>query len=169
MNNYSYSGFTPGAQGQVGLRFCWTSDCEAVFEKEYDLDYYAFSTACGSDTLTLSSFIEVEPPIGIVEPIPNIFSPNSDGNNDVYKLKGESDPCYDFMQVAIYNRWGQKVFESTDSEFEWDGTHKGKGNCKAGTYYVIIDGSYGSTYTNDPTPIRVPNLVKDEYYIQLVR
>ena len=73
------------------------------------------------------------------------------------------------MQVAIYNRWGQKVFESTDSEFEWDGTHKGKGNCKAGTYYVIIDGSYGSTYTNDSTPIRVPNLVKDEYYIQLVR
>ena len=169
MNNYSYSGFTPGAQGQVGLRFCWTTDCEAVFEKEYDLDYYAFSTACGSDTLTLSSFIEVEPPIGIIEPIPNIFSPNSDGVNDVYKLKGESDPCYDFMQVAIYNRWGQKVFESTDSEFEWDGTHKGKGNCKAGTYYVIIDGSYGSTYTNDPTPIRVPNLVKDEYYIQLVR
>ena len=169
MSNYTYSGFTPGAVGQVGLRFCWETNCEEVFIKEFDLTYNAFSTACGSDTITLTSFIEVEPPVGVVEQIPNVFSPNGDRKNDVYKLRGESDPCYDFMNVTIYNRWGQKVFESTDSEFEWDGTHKGKGECKPGTYYVIIDGSYGSTYTNDVNPVRVPNLVKDELYIQLTR
>ena len=169
MSNYTYSGFTPGAIGKVGLRFCWDTDCESVFQKEFNLTYFAYSTACGSDTITLTSFIQVEPPVGVVEEVPNIFSPNGDGNNDVYKLIGESDPCYDFMNVTIYNRWGQKVFESTDSEFEWDGTHKGKGNCKAGAYFVIIDGSYGSTYTNDVIPVRVPNIVKDEYYIQLSR
>jgi gliding motility-associated-like protein len=168
MSNYVFSGLTPGATGQVGLRFCWTTDCDYVFQKEFDLNYIAFSTVCGADTIFENSHIEVDPPVGFVEPLPNVFTPNGDGNNDNFKLKGTSDPCYDFMAVTIFNRWGQKVFESDDSAFEWDGTHKGKGDCKTGTYYVLIDGSFGSTY--DPnTGERIPNLVKDEYWIQLLR
>ena len=168
MSNYTYAGLTPGATGQVGLRFCWTTDCDYVFQKEFDLNYRAFSTACGADTLHENSHIEVDPPVGFVEPLPNVFTPNNDGNNDNFKLKGTSDPCYDFMTITIFNRWGQIVFESDDSNFEWDGTHKGKGECKAGTYYVLIDGSFGSSY--DPnTGERIPNLVKDEYWIQLLK
>ena len=168
MTNYAYSGLTPGAIGQVGLRFCWTTDCDYIFQKEFDLNYMAFSTVCQSDTIYETSHIEVDPPVGFVEPLPNVFTPNGDGNNDHFKLKGTSDPCYDFMSVTIFNRWGQKVFESDDSNFKWDGTHKGKGDCKSGTYYVLIDGSFGSTY--DPNSgERIPNLVKDEYWIQLLR
>ena len=37
MSNYTYAGLTPGATGQVGLRFCWTTDCDYVFQKEFDL------------------------------------------------------------------------------------------------------------------------------------
>ena len=87
--------------------------------------------------------------------------------NDNFKLSGSNDPCYDVMVITIYNRWGQKVFESTDPEFKWDGTHLGKGKCKEGTYYVVIEGSYGSTYNS--LGERIPNSIKDEYSIQLLR
>ena len=72
------------------------------------------------------------------------------------------------MAVTIYNRWGQKVFESTESNFEWDGTRNGKGDCKAGTYYVLIEGSFGSRY-DSITGERIPFPVKDEFSIQLFR
>mgnify|MGYP003951720869 CR=1 FL=1 len=168
MTNYTYSGSAPGAVGEVGLRFCWTVDCDYVFQEEFDLNYMAFSSACASDTIFGTSYIKVDPPLGYVEPVPNVFTPNGDNENDCFELRGEDDPCYDVMTISIYNRWGQKVFESTDPNFCWDGTHNGSGDCSAGAYLVVIDGSYGSTY-NPSNGERVPSLVKDEYMIQLLR
>ena len=168
MNNYVFSGLTPGAIGNVALRFCWTADCDYVYVKDIYLNYMAYSSACNPDTIYDSTHYQIDPPVTLGAQVPNVFSPNGDGENDVYKLYGDSDPCYDFMTVTIYNRWGQKVFESNDPVFEWDGTRNGKGDCKAGTYYVLIDGSFGSSY--DPnTGERIPFLVKDEYWIQLLR
>ncbi len=169
LENFGVINNAPSAQGSVALRYCWTTDCDAVFQQNYDLTYMGYSTACGSDTVYKSSHIEVEPPVGYVEPIPNIFTPNDDGQNDFYRLRGQNDPCYDFMLVQIYNRWGQMVYQSDDPLFSWDGTNYRNGkNCAEGIYYVLIDGSYGSVY--DPiTGERIPTLVKDEYYIQLLR
>jgi gliding motility-associated-like protein len=55
--------------------------------------------------------------------IPNIFSPNADGINDVFLFYANAvkDVYY-----IIYNRWGEKVFESKDITAGWDGTYKGK-------------------------------------------
>ena len=168
MNNYVFSGLTPGAIGNVALRFCWTADCDYVFVKDIYLNYMAYSTACGADTVYDSTHYEIDPPVSLGPQVPNVFSPNGDGENDFYKIYGISDPCYDFMAVTIYNRWGQKVFESTESNFEWDGTRNGKGDCKAGTYYVLIEGSFGSRY-DSITGERIPFPVKDEFSIQLFR
>lgn len=55
---------------------------------------------------------------------PNAFSPNNDGNNDVFKLFGEIHAVA-FLDVQIFNRIGEKVFESQDHDFTWDGTYKG--------------------------------------------
>lgn len=55
--------------------------------------------------------------------VPNIFSPNGDGNNDFLCVKGE---CIANMDLLIFNRWGQVVFESGTQEDCWDGTFKGK-------------------------------------------
>lgn len=55
--------------------------------------------------------------------IPNAFSPNADGENDVLKIFGG---CIKDLQFAIYDRWGEKVFETTDPTDVWDGTYKGK-------------------------------------------
>ena len=54
--------------------------------------------------------------------VPNAFSPDGDGYNDV--LMVNSNNIRD-MTLAIYNRWGEKVFESQDPTIGWDGTFKG--------------------------------------------
>ncbi len=54
--------------------------------------------------------------------IPNSFSPNGDGKNDVLYVQGEP---IDEITLAIFNRFGQKVFESFDKNMGWDGTYKG--------------------------------------------
>lgn len=55
--------------------------------------------------------------------IPNAFSPNNDGNNDVFYIRGKNLSNFRF---AIFDRWGEKVFESFDINTGWDGTYKGK-------------------------------------------
>ncbi len=54
--------------------------------------------------------------------LPNAFSPNADGKNDILFVRGFN---VERMHLGIYNRWGQKVFESFDQQNGWDGTFKG--------------------------------------------
>lgn len=55
--------------------------------------------------------------------IPNAFSPDGDGYNDLLTVNGNN---INSMTMSIYNRWGQKVFETNDQAIGWDGTFKGK-------------------------------------------
>jgi gliding motility-associated-like protein len=55
--------------------------------------------------------------------IPNVFSPNDDGHNDVLFVRGTA---YQDISFRIFNRWGEKVFETTDIAKGWDGKQKGK-------------------------------------------
>lgn len=54
---------------------------------------------------------------------PNSFSPDGNGNNDIFYMKGTG--MNDF-NLFIYDRWGEKIFESHDIMHGWDGTYKGK-------------------------------------------
>ena len=55
--------------------------------------------------------------------IPNAFTPNNDGQND--KLYVKADMASD-IYFAIYDRWGEMVFSTTETSQGWDGTYKGK-------------------------------------------
>lgn len=55
--------------------------------------------------------------------IPNAFTPNSDGENDVLFVRGTN---IDEVFLTIYNRWGENVFETNDKDIGWDGTFKNK-------------------------------------------
>ena len=57
--------------------------------------------------------------------IPNAFTPNNDGVNDQFKMFGELSNIY-FLDISVFDRWGEKVFESNDPNFEWDGTYRGE-------------------------------------------
>ncbi|MBK5284570.1 MAG: gliding motility-associated C-terminal domain-containing protein, partial [Bacteroidia bacterium] len=79
------------------------------------------------DTACVKIFVETKSPCPTNTDlsVPNAFSPNNDGNNDDFCLEGWNACVKDFI-VYIYDRWGEKVFESADPAFCWDGTYNGK-------------------------------------------
>ena len=69
--------------------------------------------------------------------VPNVFTPNGDGINDFFKLRGTSVPENEFISIQIFNRWGTLVFEAGSPGFKWDGrSHDGL--CATGVYYWVI-------------------------------
>ncbi|MEP6675356.1 MAG: gliding motility-associated C-terminal domain-containing protein [Ferruginibacter sp.] len=65
---------------------------------------------------------------------PNAFTPNKDGRNEQFKIL--TNRLFAQFNLAIYNRYGQKVFESASTEPGWDGSFKGS-NAEAGSYVWI--------------------------------
>jgi len=74
--------------------------------------------------------------------LPNAFTPNGDGLNDSFR----AIPRYDYVNryhMSIYNRWGQRIYETTDINKGWDGTYKGS-PCTLGAYvYHIVYEEFG--------------------------
>ncbi len=68
--------------------------------------------------------------------IPNVFTPNGDGSNDFFEIFGNKEAWKQF-EVAVFDRLGEKVYESNDMNFKWDGTYRGKGLNPAVFVYVI--------------------------------
>jgi gliding motility-associated-like protein len=74
--------------------------------------------------------------------IPEIFSPNGDGKNDFFVIKGLQQ--YPNNKITIYNRWGNKVYEKEKYSNDWDGKPNvtigtGSNVLASGTYYVVFD------------------------------
>ncbi len=55
--------------------------------------------------------------------LPNAFTPNNDGKNDVFKAYGSSIKS---VELRVFNQWGELVYETKDKDKGWDGTFKGK-------------------------------------------
>jgi len=72
--------------------------------------------------------------------VPNYFSPNSDGVNDVLCVYGS---CIKEMQFNIYDRWGEKVFETNDKASCWDGVYKGE-NLNTGVFVYFLKATLAS-------------------------
>ena len=75
--------------------------------------------------------------------IPNAFTPNNDGKNDVFKVYGSS---IREVEMKIFSQWGQLVFESHDPQGDWDGTMGGH-PAPVGIYLYAIK----VVFTNDHT------------------
>lgn len=76
----------------------------------------------------------------VIQPvkIPNAFTPNGDGDNEVWDIRGMS--TYNEAVIKIFNRWGNLVYEKFGTYKQWDGTHMNKGkDLPVGTYYYVID------------------------------
>ncbi|RYE16055.1 MAG: gliding motility-associated C-terminal domain-containing protein, partial [Sphingobacteriales bacterium] len=67
----------------------------------------------------------------------NAFTPNGDGNNDLWQVYDDYG-CLKNITVHVFNRYGNKVFESRDYRNNWNGTYSGKPVPDA-TYYAVID------------------------------
>jgi len=74
--------------------------------------------------------------------VPNIFSPNGDNHNDVLYVRGKGIASFNFY---VFDRWGEKVFETSDLDSGWDGTVRGKPMHKAVfVYYLTVNFMDGS-------------------------
>ena len=69
--------------------------------------------------------------------VKNAFTPNGDGNNDVWQVYDDYG-CIKNVTVHIFNRNGNKVYESRDYRNNWDGRYNGKSLPDA-TYYAVVD------------------------------
>ena len=67
--------------------------------------------------------------------VPSGFSPNGDGNNDVFRVRGYGIAS---MNLKVFNRWGEQIFETSDQEIGWDGTYKGKPQEMDAYGYVLV-------------------------------
>lgn len=80
--------------------------------------------------------------------LPNVFSPDGDGRNDVFYVRGSGIATLEFV---IYDRWGSKMFESSSVDQGWDGTYKGTPvNNGVYVYYVRATGFNSS----EPTELK---------------
>lgn len=88
--------------------------------------------------------------------LPNAFTPNGDGSNDYYT------PIipYQFVnriKLEIFNQWGNKVFETTDPNINWDGKDfKNQKELEAGVYYYVCDVYFATSNgeTKLPKPLK---------------
>jgi gliding motility-associated-like protein len=101
---------------------------------------------------TAKSYVKILTVINeIAELIPNAISPNNDGKNDIWRLDF-INVYYPKAEIEIYNRWGQRLFQSIGYDNAWDGSYKGA-PLPVGSYYFIIN-------LNDPLRKDEENIFK---------
>jgi gliding motility-associated-like protein len=111
----------------------WLQNPMYSYSQEYGSNYTVTLTVTNQEGCTDDTTLMV-----IVEPeftffIPNAFTPNGDGNNDVFFGTGIGIAKY---EMWIFDRWGNLIFTCSDLNQTWDGTVQGKGGdlCQIDTY-----------------------------------
>ena len=144
-----------GLNGEISYEWSPTesldcSDCESVVATPIEnTEYIVVATdeyGCSANSV---SFINFD--FNNILVIPNAFSPNGDNENDIFRVQGLN---VTEIELYIYNRWGELVFEdkTTDLAQGWNGKFKDE-DCEIGVYvfYAIarfIDGSEEFTKGN---------------------
>jgi gliding motility-associated-like protein len=72
----------------------------------------------------------------VIFEVPNAFTPNGDGRNDCFGVKSWGGAVIE--EFAIFNRWGERVFNTKNATACWDGRFKGQPGAAGGYVYVII-------------------------------
>jgi len=85
---------------------------------------------------TAQAIIDVIPEIRYF--LPNAFTPNNDGSNEVYRGNGKLDGIRDF-EMVVFNRWGEVIFETDDPMNGWNGRKNNTGEpVPQGVYMVLV-------------------------------
>ena len=130
------------SNNDIYTNFTWLTDCSFLGD-DFSEGIYNFSVVVNdhkcivpkSDTLNFSIVIQDEA-IDYEFLPPNVFTPNEsdDINNSFIVPDLPGDNCQrQFQEVAIFNRYGKRIFNSNRHDFEWSGT-----NQPSGVYYYII-------------------------------
>tara|TARA_B100000809_G_scaffold136156_1_gene133714 strand:+ start:2461 stop:8448 length:5988 start_codon:yes stop_codon:yes gene_type:complete len=90
--------------------------------------------------------------------VPNTFTPNRDKQNNVFKIYNEC--TLEDFSFMIYDRWGELVFASQSSDFQWNGNFKSSGSVQTGVYvwkmkYLLVNESGKSLSKNKTGHVNV--------------
>lgn len=132
--------------GSGGISYSWApsstlscSNCQNPIASPLSTTTYTLvvtdANGC-TDTARVTVFVDEE----FILFVPDAFSPNGDGNNDILFVRGSG---IESLLFKIYDRWGQKVFESRSLTEGWDGTFKGK-ELDMGVFAYTLEGYYFS-------------------------
>ncbi len=117
----------PAQTGGNSFTFNWQTSLGTTISKDSAYNFFAAQKyklevkneyECATNA-EIDVFAGCEPRLFV----PEIFSPNQDGINDNFTL--QYNHIIDF-KLQIFNRWGEKVFETTKPDIKWDGSFKGK-------------------------------------------
>lgn len=100
---------------------------------EGTIPYIVTVTGCSSVSDTLNLTVHI-----CNLTIPNIITPNGDEANQYFVVPNLE--YYPNSEFAVYNRWGKKIFESSNYQNDWDG-----GNLSDGVYYFVLKVNFGDT------------------------
>jgi gliding motility-associated-like protein len=118
--------------GCIGCQYLWSPfntlssfTDSIVTAMPNDTTIYKVTASKNQCTTTASIRINVDD-VQCDEPnifVPNAFTPNNDGNNDILRVRGR---WITSLRFVVYNRYGQELFSSLNQSEGWDGTYKGK-------------------------------------------
>lgn len=147
---YEWKIYAPGMEASP-LVHRFDADIDYTFTQSGTFYVQLYATfVAGRDTIQYPEEGEANPfVVSISESkleLPNAFSPNGDGYNDIYKVKEGYLSIVSF-KATIFNRWGQKIYSWTDIDGGWDGKFHGS-VVKDGTYFVVVEavGADGRKY-----------------------
>jgi gliding motility-associated-like protein len=141
----------------TGLQYLWTpsqylSSTTIIkpkcIEPKFDILYTLTVTGTGGCITTDNMFVDVLK----IPNIPNTFSPNGDGINDLWAIQYLDE--YTSNHLQVFTRAGQMVFESRGLYKAWDGHYKGKALPMDTYYYIIEPGSGREPVTGYVTIVR---------------
>ncbi len=101
------------------------------FTTSYTITVTSSDGCMASDDITVSIKLKIE--------VNNFMSPNGDGKNDTWIIKGHY--LLDDCTIQVFDSWGNVIFERTGYDNMWDGTHNGNQLPEGNYYYTITCGS----------------------------
>lgn len=156
--SYSTSPCKPGVLFQItasnadSVRCIWDDKSDTITQPIKDtlktrhfyeggnyLPKFIIISASGNCNDTLSIPITVNTDSIHEVKIANVFTPNNDGKNDCFKVLGLSPDC-DEAELLIFNRWGERIFQTKDFNNCWNGKVNNDGpELPEGTYFYQLE------------------------------
>lgn len=148
--------FTNTTTNQSGLTWDWDIsglDSASTLNADYEFpdagQYYVTLTATDAAgcTNTVTHTVTIDP--DHVMYLPSAFTPNDDNRNDVFIPQGDGISV-DGYKMTIFNRWGEKIFETSDVTIGWNGARNNIGNkeeCEVYVYRIIFKDQLSKSYT----------------------
>jgi len=137
-----YIYFSPSSGGKPALIDSILNPADTVYiHKQFNSVVGCYSIIAVDSTGNRSDFsnaVCVDNTACPLYTLPNFFSPNGDGINDLFVPIHNSS--VDHVDLQIFDRWGRLVFKTSDPAINWDGNNMGtKSACSDGTYFIVCN------------------------------